>query len=466
VTALVQLEVADYALGLRGKVLRPAKLAGGKRPAFCTIVYGLDAADDVADTPLSSAANGYPDAFASADESTRVALPWRRDTEAVLASLVTADGTPVAEDPRNLVRALSDRIAEQGLTPVFGFEYEVHIYAAPAARPRALADLTPFSRLQNAYSLARSAAADELAAEFIARMDAIGITVEAFHSELGDGFFEFALSPQPAVQAADSTARARQYFKDLCAERGLLASFMAKPRADAAGAGGHVHQSIARDGVNVTCDRPGELSAAGRAYLAGLLELMPDLTLLMCPNPNSYRRLSSEFFVAERASWGWDDRNAACRVIAVTTADARVEHRRPGSDASPYLAAAAMLAGGLHGLTAGPELIPPLSRAGSPDPPDPPDPSGSSGPSVPPGLSTPANATAPSATSAPSGAALPGTMAAAITALDESDRARELLGKEFIESYLASRRFELRQFQKWSESQITSWEIGRYLEAL
>jgi glutamine synthetase len=57
-------------------------------------------------------------------------------------------------------------------------------------------------------------------------------------------------------------------------------------------------------------------------------------------------------------------------------------------------------------------------------------------------------------------------MAAAITALDESDRARELLGKEFIESYLASRRFELRQFQKWSESQITSWEIGRYLEAL
>jgi glutamine synthetase len=457
VTALVQLEVADYALGLRGKVLRPAKLAGGKRPAFCTIVYGLDAADDVADTPLSSAANGYPDAFAAVDEATRVDLPWRRDTQAVLASLVTADGTPLAEDPRNLVRALSDRIAEQGLTPVFGFEYEVHIYAAPAARPRALADLTPFSRLQNAYSLARSAAADELAAEFIGRMDAIGITVEAFHSELGDGFFEFALSPQPAVQAADSTARARQYFKDLCAERGLLASFMAKPRADAAGAGGHVHQSIARDGVNVTCDRPGELSSAGRAYLAGLLDLMPDLTLLMCPNPNSYRRLSSEFFVAERASWGWDDRNAACRVIAVTTADARVEHRRPGSDASPYLAAAAMLAGGLHGLTTRPELIPPLSPAGSPGP---------SSPSVPAGLSTPPNAAAPSATSAPSGPALPGTMTAAVTALDESDRARELLGKEFIESYLASRRFELRQFQKWSESQITSWEIGRYLEAL
>ena len=230
----------------------------------------------------------------------------------------------------------------------------------------------------------------------------------------------------PPISAEHRPKRAR-----LNAERGLLASFMAKPRADASGAGGHVHQSIARDGVNVTCDRPGELSATGRAYLAGLLDLMPDLTLLMCPNPNSYRRLSSEYFVAERACWGWDDRNGACRVIAVTTADARIEHRRPGSDASPYLAAAAMLAGGLHGLTTGPELIPPLN-----------------------------------APSAPAGRALPGTMAAAITALDESESVRELLGKEFTESYLASRRFELQQFQKWSESQITSWEIGRYLEAL
>jgi glutamine synthetase len=264
-------------------------------------------------------------------------------------------------------------------------------------------------------------------------MDAIGITVEAFHSELGNGFFEFALAPQPAAIAADSAARARQYLKDLCAERGLLASFMAKPRADASGAGGHVHQSLARDGVNIMCDRPGALSATGRAYLAGLLDLMPGLTLLMCPNPNSYRRLSSEYFVAERACWGWDDRNAACRVIAVTTADARIEHRRPGSDASPYLSAAAMLAGGLHGLTAGPDLIAPLSPGG---------PAGQDG------------------------RALPATMAEAITALEDSDAARGLLGKEFVESYLASRRFELEQFRKWLESQVTSWEIRRYLEAL
>jgi glutamine synthetase len=439
---MVQLEVADCTLGLRGKVLRPEKLAPGKRPGFSTIVYGLDAADDVADTALSSAANGYPDAYAQTDEATRVDLPWRRDTQAVLASLVDADGVPVAQDPRNLVRALADRFTRQGLTPVFGFEYEVHIFAAPAASAapvRDLAGLTSFTRLPNAYSLARAAAADDLAAEFTSRMDAIGVTVEAFHSELGHGFFEFALGPQPAAQAADSAARARQYLKDLCAERGLLASFMAKPRSGASGAGGHIHQSLTRDGANVTCAGPGVLSETGRAYLAGLLDLMPALTLLMCPNPNSYRRLSSEYYVAERACWGLDNRNGACRVIAATTADGRIEHRRPGADVSPYLSAAAMLAAGWHGLTTEPDLIPSLDPAATP--------------------------AAQAATQA-AGRALPATMAAAITALDESAAARALLGEPFTESYLALCRFELQQFTAWLESQVTSWEIGRYLEAL
>jgi glutamine synthetase len=447
VTAMVQLEVADCALGLRGKLLQPGKLAGGKSPAFCTIVYGLGADDEVADTELSSAANGYPDAFAQPDEATRVDLPWRRETQAVLASLVTADGAPLAEDPRNLVRALAGRFTQQGLTPVFGFEYEVHIFAAPAASApplRTVADLTPFTRLQNAYSLTRAAATDELAAEFISRMDAVGVTVEAFHSELGHGFFEFALAPQPAAQAADSAARARQYLKDLCAERGLLASFMAKPRGGASGAGGHIHQSLVRDGANIICERPGALSATGRAYLAGLLDLMPALTLLMCPNPNSYRRLSREFYVAERACWGFDDRNGACRVIAATTADGRIEHRRPGADASPYLSAAAMLAAGWHGLSTEPDLIAPLAPAAA---------GAAAGPAAP-------------GAGAVNGPALPATMAEAITALDESAAARDLLGKPFTESYLASRRFELGQFTAWQQAQVTSWEIGRYLEAL
>jgi glutamine synthetase len=219
---------------------------------------------------------------------------------------------------------------------------------------------------------------------------------------------------------------------------------MAKPRSGASGAGGHIHQSLVRDGANIICERPGALSATGRAYLAGLLDLMPALTLLMCPNPNSYRRLSREFYVAERACWGFDDRNGACRVIAATTADGRIEHRRPGADASPYLSAAAMLAAGWHGLSTEPDLIAPLAPGAA---------GAAAGPAAP-------------GAGAVDGPALPATMAEAITALDESAAARDLLGKPFTESYLASRRFELGQFTAWQQAQVTSWEIGRYLEAL
>jgi glutamine synthetase len=433
-TNLVQLEVADYSLGLRGKLIRSEKVAPGKNLAFCTILYGFDAADDAADTPLSSAANGYPDAVVEVDESSRVTLPWRRETSAVLGTLVSADGAPLAEDPRNLVATLAGRLAVFGLTPVLGFEYEVHLFQQPTGPVRSLEEVVPFSRLHNAYSLSRAAAAEELAAEFVTRMDAIGITIEAFHSELGHGFFEFALAPLPALQAADAAARAKQYFKDLAAERGLLASFMAKPRVDASGAGGHVHLSVTRDGVNVFCDEPGLLSDAGRASLAGLLATMPDLTLLMCPNPNSYRRLSAEHFVAERARWGWDDRNAACRVIASgPTPTARVENRRPGADASPYLVAAALLAGGLHGLRDTPELSAPLGTE---------------------------------AAASGDGPTLPKSLGDAIAALDSSALARDLLGKAFVEAYLASRRAELARYEAWLAAHVSSWEIERYLEAM
>ena len=87
-TPAVRLEVPDYNLGLRGKLEKAEKAAPGKRLSFCTIVYGLSLVDEVTDTPLGSAANGYPDAFAVPDEDTRVDLPWLDSTQAVIADMV------------------------------------------------------------------------------------------------------------------------------------------------------------------------------------------------------------------------------------------------------------------------------------------------------------------------------------------------------------------------------------------
>ncbi|MDH6195205.1 glutamine synthetase [Mycobacterium frederiksbergense] len=422
--AMTQLEVADYDLGLRGKLVRSAKTRPGSSLAFCTIVYGLSVTDDVTDTPFSSADNGYPDAVLVPDESTRIPLPWRPGTDAVIAELVDADRRPLDLSPRAVLGNLTAGYAELGLAPVLGFEYEMWIFEASDARSTVLPGYAARGRTENAYSLTRGAEIHSLATEFVNRMDQVGIEVEMFHAELGPGFFEFTLAPEAAVRAADNAVRARQYLRDLCAERGLHASFMAKPFADKSGAGGHVHSSLTRDGVNVFSDGAGALSAEGAHYLAGLLNGMADTSVMLNPGINSYKRIDPEMFTPSTASWGYDDRSTAARVLLGDAASARVEHRRPGADANPYVVAAALLAAGLHGLR---------ERLALPD---------------------------PGAEPAP----LPGDLGAALAQFENSTWVADLLGKRFCASYSATRRGELERYEQWLRTTITNWELHRHLE--
>lgn len=423
--AMTQLEVADYDLGLRGKLVRSEKTRDNPSLAFCTIVYGLSLTDDVTDTPFSSAANGYPDALLIPDEETRIPLPWRPGTDAVIAELVDADRRPLDLSPRAVLHTLTDRYAELGLAPVLGYEYEMWIFVADGAAPAGvLPGHTPHGRTENAYSLTRCAEINGLAVEFVNRMDQIGIEVEMFHAELGPGFFEFTLAPAPAVRAADNAVRARQYLRDLCAERGLHASFMAKPFATKSGAGGHVHSSLNRDGANVFADSTGALSTEAEHYLAGLLAAMGDTVLMLNPNINSYKRIDPEMFTPGTATWGHDDRGAAARVILTDRRSARVEHRRPGADANPYIVGAALLAGGLHGL---------LGKLSLPDP------------------------------DADAGE-LPGDLSSALVQFESSTWLPDLLGKPFCTSFAATRRGELQRYEQWLRTTITDWELHRHLE--
>jgi glutamine synthetase len=419
---MTQLEVADYDLGIRGKLVRAEKTHGAASLAFCTILYGLSIVDEVTDTPFSNADNGYPDALLVPDESTRVELPWRPRTDAVIADLTGADGVPVEMSPRTVLHSLSTRYGELGLQPVLGFEYEVWLFhqaTGPDVDAR-----RPLGSTENAYSLTRCAEINVIADEFINRMHLVGIEIEMFHAELGPGFFEFTLAPAPADRAADSAVRARQYLRDLCAERGLHASFMAKPFADKSGAGGHVHSSLTRDGANIFTDQNRALSPEARYYLAGLLAGMPDTTLMLNPYVNSYKRIDPEMFTPAVTTWGHDDRGAACRVIVNDRKSARIEHRRPGADANPYIVAAAILAAGLRGLR---------EKMALPAPRD--EPTG-----------------------------LPGDLVSAVAQFENSTWLPDLLGKPFCTSFAATRRAAAGRYQQWMHRTITTWELSRHLE--
>jgi glutamine synthetase len=430
VAPTVRLEVPDYDLGLRGKLEHPDKAAPGKRLSFCTIIYGLSVVDEVVDTPIGSAANGYPDAFAVPDEATRIAIPWVPGQQAVIADMEQGDGSPVLESPRAAVRRLAGEFAPFDLEPVFGYEYEVYItHAVTGAEP-----LRPIGRTINGYSLSRLAETQQISDLFLSRMQSIGIEIEMFHAEIGPGFYEFALAPAPPLVAADNAARAKQYFREVCAELGLRATFMAKVYGDRSGSGGHVHQSLNHNGRNVFSDGTGQLSPIGRNYVAGLLATMGEFSAATNPFVNSYKRLDPDLFVATRATWGLDTRNAACRAILnVSPAAARIENRRPGADANPYLVAAAMLAGGLHGLTNSLELERALEVGDD--------------------LAT-------------TGARLPNDLRTAITAFDESALVCKYFGSELTAAFSATRHAELAAFDKWWRNSVTDWELARYPDAL
>lgn len=432
---LVQMEIPDLNGALRGKVAAAGKVAGGGKSAICTVLYQMTPVDDVWESRHSSYDNGFPDVLAVPDLATARVLPWRQGMGAVLYDVAYPDGTPFPLAPRNVLRRVADRFAETGYTPMFGVEYEAFVFHADREMMQSGRhhDLTSIGRMANAYRLTQSDEARELGAEFIRRMRGIGINVEVFHTELGLGAVEFAMAPAGAMEAADNAIRAKTYFRELCAERGLTATFMAKWRIGDSGCGAHVHQSVWKDGRNLFHDpQTGKLSDLGHRYLAGMLAGLSDCGVIFRPYVNSFRRFNVSAWSPENVSWGHDNRSAALRVIAYPEPKAyRIEHRVPGADANPYLSIAAMLAGGHHGITNG--LVPPPPVAGN-------------------------------ALKAPDAARLARTLGEATEVFERSAFARDYFGDDFVEHFTASRRAELQYWNDWLAAQVTSYELIRHFE--
>jgi glutamine synthetase len=421
---LVQLEIPDLDGGLRAKLVSVPKALSPAGAAMCTIMFGLTQADDVYESPASSAENGYPDLVARPDMATLRPLSWCDAVVAVLCDLERPGGAAFPLAPRTVLRTVTERCAALGFEARFAAEWELCV-----VRPGD--DPVPLGRTMNAYSSLRLAELRPLVHAFFERMTAAGIPIESVHTELGHGMLEFAIAHAPALDAADHAVRAKAYLKELCGELGLVATFMPRWRTGAPTSGCHFHQSLWRDGGNAFASPDGGLSQLGRCYLAGQLATMADFTALFNPTVNAFRRLQPGTWTPATASWGIDNRTAAIRAITDSAKGTRLEHRRSGADVNPYLAIAAMLAGGLHGI------------AGQLEPPDP---------------------AAGDASADGRFPRLPATLSGAVDALRDSAAAPVLLGGEFVGHYLLSREVELRLWREWEAGQVTEWEQRRYFE--
>ncbi|ELS42087.1 glutamate--ammonia ligase [Pseudomonas syringae pv. syringae] len=354
-------------------------------------------------------------------------LPWSTSPRALaICDAQDLDGQPCMLSTRNQLKAVIARYAAQDLVPVVATELEFFVFAP---NPEPLYPFVPPTGLDgrceqghSAFSVSSNNGLRPFFAEVYACMAALGLPRDTVMHEMGVSQFEINLLHGDPLLLADQTFLFKHLLKEVALKHGLIVVCMAKPLAHTAGSSMHIHQSVvaAETAVNVFSDAQGEPTDAFRHFIAGQQACMADFTALFAPNVNSYQRLCHPYASPNNACWSYDNRAAGLRIPSSAAAARRVENRLPGADANPYLAIAASLAAGLHGIEQRLQPTPPLQGE----------------------------------LEVPEELLLPCTLHAALERLKSSQLAKELFGHEFIEGYIASKTLELTSFF----DEITPWE--------
>ncbi|GAA2149842.1 glutamine synthetase [Humibacillus xanthopallidus] len=313
---------------------------------------------------ISSWERGYGDMFFELDLSTLRRTPGARHSATVQCDLTWLDGSGlVAQSPRSVLRAQVDRAAALGLTAQCGTELEFIVFedSFDAAWDRGYVGLTPANRYNVDYSILGGDRVEPLLREIRNEMYAAGAVVESAKGECNLGQHEIGFLFDEAVRTCDNHVVYRNAAKEIAAKHGKSLTFMAK-FDQREGSSCHIHLSLrGRGGEIVFTDDEGEHghSAMFDHFLAGILATQRELTYFYAPNINSYKRFAAASFAPTAVAWGRDNRTCALRVVGHGVG-LRVENRVGGGDLNPYLAVAAMLAGGLHGIENELPLEPPL----------------------------------------------------------------------------------------------------------
>jgi glutamine synthetase len=434
-----RVKVGGYDLDgvLRGKYLALDKFWSALQEpmGFCDVIFGWDAADALYDNArVTGWHSGYPDTRGRIDPSTFRVLPWEPDTAAFLVEFHGDDGAPHPACPRGLLRRIVARARSLGFEPFIGAEFEFFVFKETPAtlHAKGFRDLTPLSPGMFGYSWVRSGQNADLCHAILDDMERFGIPIEGLHTETGPGVYEVAIRYDEALRAGDAAALFKTAMKQTAHRLGYSVTFMAKWNHDLPGSSGHLHQSLWKDGKNAFHDdaAPGHhLSATGRHYLGGLIALMPELTALLSPTVNSYKRYVPGVWAPLNASWGVENRTCAVRAIPGGPKATRLEYRQTAADINPYIAMATTLAAGLWGIENAVE--PPLPVDGD-------------------------------ASGRGDLAPLPRTLREATERLGRSETARAILGEPFVDHYVRSRDWECRQYER----AVTEWELQRYFEAI
>ncbi|MBO9522850.1 MAG: glutamine synthetase [Nocardioidaceae bacterium] len=395
----------------------------------CNYLLGVDVdMNTVEGYAITSWERGYGDMEFVLDLDTIRLLTHLPATALVQCDLVWPDHRSVVQSPRSILKAQQVRAAELGYAALAGTELEFIVFddTYEAARNADYRDLTPANQYNVDYSILGTTRVEPLLRDIRNTMYDAGLNVEGAKGECNFGQHEIGFLYDDVLVTADNHVVFKNTAKEIAAQHGKAITFMAKYN-EREGNSCHIHLSLRGTDGEIVFWEDDHRSALYDQFVAGVLATLPDFTLLYAPNVNSYKRFAAGSFAPTTIAWGEDNRTCAVRLVG-RGAGARMENRVPGGDVNPYLALAAMLAGGLHGIEKGLELEPPLEgnayTSGRPT--------------------------------------VPRTLREARDVFASSSIARAALGDEVVDHYTNMADVELAAF----DAAVTDWELRRGFERM
>ena len=383
------------------------------------------------------------DQYLLPDMTTFHEIPWQpasgsRGTARVICDVYTPRGEPFTGDPRFVLRRQVEHARQLGYIVNTGPELEFFLF-----RRRDDGEIAPLPHDEAGYFDFSTDLAQEVRQDMVDTLEAFGIKVEAAHHEVAAGQHEIDFEYSDALRTADNAITFKFALKAIAQQHGLHATFMPKPIHGINGSGMHTHQSLysIADDRNAFADptAPYGLSDVARSYMAGILDHARGMVAVLAPLVNSYKRLVPGYEAPTYITWGRTNRSALIRVPMISPGKsvegARCEVRCPDPASNTYLAFAAMIAAGLDGVERGLELDPPIEESL---------------------FDMDAGRIAEKGIRE-----LPGTLGDALDELERDSVICEALGEHVLAHYVSAKRLEWDEYR----TQVTQWELDRYLEA-
>ncbi len=400
------------------------ELDAGHGVEGCNYLLAVDMEmDPVPGYEIANWEQGYGDFALVPDLATLRRIPWLEATALVLCDVAWHDGSPVAPSPRQVLRRQVERATALGLTAMVGSELEFYLLRETYAEAHAngYRDLTPSVPYILDYHILASTYDEPFLRRIRNGMQGAGIRVETSKGEAWPGQHEINFRFADALTMADNHTIYKNGAKEIASQNGCSITFMAKPDHTWIGNSCHMHASLWQNGENAFA---GE-SKLFEQFLAGQIACFKELAVFLAPTVNSYKRYAAGSWAPTTLAWGHDNRTCGFRIVGHGKS-LRTETRIPGADANPYLAFAALIAAGLHGIEH--ELPLPPALEGNAYESD--------------------------------SERFPHSLYEAIDALERGTMAREAFGAQVVDHYLNYARTEQRLF----DQVVTGYERARMFE--